>query len=174
MSDLRYPVGEYKAVTGTSEAERRAMIGSIAAAPAKLRAAVEGLSAEQLDAPYRPDGWTVRQVVHHVADSHLNSFIRFRFALTEDEPTIKPYDEKLWAELADARTADPELSLQLLDALHSRWVLLLESLTPDQFDRPLQHPEMGRLTLEMMLGLYDWHGRHHTAHITGLRQRMGW
>jgi uncharacterized damage-inducible protein DinB len=174
MSDLRYPVGEFKPATGAAEADRRAMIESIAATPARLRAAIEGLSVEQLDAPYRPEGWTVRQVVHHVADSHINSYIRFRLALTENEPVIKPYDEKLWAELADARTADPELSLQLLDALHRRWVLLLESMTPEQFNRTLQHPEAGLLTLEVMLGLYEWHGRHHTAHITQLRRRMRW
>lgn len=174
MSDLRYPVGGFKPATGTTEADRRAMIESITAAPVRLRAAIEGLSVEQLDTPYRPEGWTVRQVVHHVADSHLNSYIRFRLALTENEPVIKPYDEKLWAELADARTADPELSLQLLDALHRRWVMLLESMTQEQFNRTLQHPEAGLLTLEVMLGLYEWHGRHHTAHITQLRRHMGW
>lgn len=174
MSDLRYPIGTYEPITNTTEAQRNALIEQIAAEPQKLRAAVEGLSAAQLDTPYRPDGWTVRQVVHHVVDSHLNSYVRFRWALTENEPLIKAYDEKEWAQLPDASTAEPEISLILLDTLHRRWVMLLGALTPEQWNRTLRHPEAGLLKLETMLGLYAWHGQHHTAHVTGLRQRMDW
>ena len=150
------------------------MIQEIADTPANLRASVAGLSAEQLDTPYRPGGWTVRQVVHHVPDSHMNSYVRFRLALTEDEPTIKPYDESRWAELADSRTARIETSLALLESLHERWVLLLRSLSPADFRRQFRHPELGVVSLEKNLALYAWHGRHHVAHITSLRERMGW
>ncbi|HWQ32322.1 MAG TPA: bacillithiol transferase BstA [Blastocatellia bacterium] len=174
MTDLRYPIGAYEPLTNSSAAQRHALIENIAALPQQLRAAVQGLSAAQLDTPYRPDGWTVRQVVHHVADSHLNSYIRFRWALTEEEPLIKAYDEKAWATLPDAGSAAPDVSLALLETLHARWVLLLSALTPEQFNRRLRHPEAGLLKLETMLGLYDWHGRHHVAHITSLRQRQGW
>jgi uncharacterized damage-inducible protein DinB len=174
MTDLRYPIGKYAPVTDTTAAQRLALIENIAAAPQQLRAAVQGLDAAQLDTPYRPDGWTVRQVVHHVADSHLNCYIRFRWTLTEDEPLIKAYDENAWARLPDANTAAPDVSLALLDTLHARWVLLLRALTPEQFARTLRHPESGLLRLETALGLYDWHGRHHIAHITSLRQRSGW
>jgi len=132
------------------------------------------LSTEQLDTPYRPGGWTVRQVVHHLPDSHLNSYIRFRLALTEKEPTIKPYDQERWAELDDAKTAPIEPSLALLEALHQRWIMLLRSLIPADFARTFNHPEMGIVTLDATLRLYEWHGRHHTAHITSLRERMGW
>jgi hypothetical protein len=174
VTDLRYPIGKYEPITESNEAQRHALLESLAAAPLRLRAAVQDLSTQQLDTPYRPEGWTVRQVVHHVADSHVNGYIRFRWALTEAEPTIKPYDEKQWARLSDAHRADPALSLALLDALHQRWVLLLQALQPTDFDRTLLHPEMGWLKLDTMLGLYDWHGRHHTAHITGLRERLQW
>lgn len=174
MTDLRYPIGKYEPLHHTTAAQRSALIDNIAAAPQQLCAAVQDLSPAQLDTPYRPEGWTVRQVVHHVADSHLNSYIRFRWTLTEDEPLIKAYDEVAWAKLPDASTADPAVSLALLTALHARWVLLLRALTPEQWQRTLRHPEAGLLTLEAMLGLYDWHGRHHIAHITGLRERMGW
>ena len=150
------------------------MIDNIAAFPQQLRAAVQDLNETQLDTLYRPDGWMVRHVVHHVTDSHLNSYIRFRWALTEDEPLIKAYDEKAWATLPDASRAAPEVSLALLDALNARWALLLRALTPEQCQRRLRHSEAGLLKLETMLGLYDWHGRHHLAHITGLRQRQGW
>jgi len=135
---------------------------------------VAGLSQEQIDTPYRPGGWTVRQVVHHVPDSHLNSYIRFRLALTEQEPTIKPYDEKRWAELADSRTGPMEVSLALLESLHARWVLLLRALTAADWKRTYRHPELGVVNLERTASLYAWHGRHHVAHITSLRQRMGW
>jgi len=146
----------------------------IAEAPAKLRAAVEGLSVDHLDAPYRPGGWTVRQVVHHVPDSHLNSYCRFKLALTEDEPTIKAYHEDRWAELEDSRAAPIDVSLALLESLHKRWVLLMKSLGPAEFARTFRHPEIGVLSLAKNVCLYAWHGRHHAAHITSLRERMGW
>ena len=139
-----------------------------------MRAAVSGLSERQFETPYRPGGWTVRQVLHHVPDSHLNAYCRYKFALTEDNPTIKPYDEAAWANVADTARTRPEVSLALLDALHERWVVLLESMSAADFGRPLQHPERGPITLDWMLQLYAWHGRHHAAHITALRQREGW
>ncbi|HLI30711.1 MAG TPA: putative metal-dependent hydrolase, partial [Terriglobia bacterium] len=142
--------------------------------PARLRAAVKGLSDAQLDTPYREGGWTVRQVVHHLADSHMNSYVRFRLALTESEPTIKTYDQTRWAELRDARTAPVEPSLALLESLHKRWVLLLKSLEAADFSRTFRHPDRGTMTLDQNLALYAWHGRHHVAHITSLRERMGW
>lgn len=151
------------------------MIDSIERAPSQIGAAIDGLSGEQLDTPYRPGGWTVRQVVHHVPDSHMNAFIRFKLALTEENPTIKPYDEAAWAQLADARETPIETSMTLLTSLHERWVGLLRSLTPTDFRRTLNHPDWDApLSLDTMLALYAWHGRHHTAHITNLRQRMGW
>ncbi len=174
MTDLSYPIGKYKPITGATAAQRQALIENIAAAPQQLRAAVQGLTPAQLDTQYRPAGWTVRQVVHHITDSHLNGYIRFRWALTEAEPLIKAYDEKVWAELPDASKADPAVSLVLLEALHARWVILLQAMTPEQFNRTLRHPEAGLLKLETMIGLYDWHGRHHITHITSLRQRLGW
>jgi uncharacterized damage-inducible protein DinB len=149
-------------------------IQQIEEAPARLREAVKGLTLEELNTPYREGGWTVRQVVHHVPDSHMNSYVRFRLALTEDEPTIKPYMENLWAELPDARSAPIDLSLGLLESLHTRWVALLRSLTPEQWKRQFRHPELGVVSLEQNLALYAWHGRHHVAHITSLRERMGW
>lgn len=139
----------------------------------RLRAAVEGLTEAQLDTPYRPGGWTVRQVVHHVPDSHLNAYIRMKLALTEDGPTIKPYDENLWAELSDSRMP-VDASLSLMDALHRRWVTVLRSLQPADFARTFLHPEAGVVSLDRLIALYAWHGRHHVAHITSLRQRMGW
>ncbi len=172
--DLRYPIGQFKWEDEMTDEKRRRYIRDIEETPAKLRAAVEGLSQEQLDAPYRPGGWTVRQVVHHLPDSHLNAYIRFKLALTEDEPTIKPYDQERWAELADARTAPVETSLVLLESLHYRWVMLLKSLSPADFVRRFRHPELGVLNLDKYLGMYSWHGAHHVAHITSLRERMGW
>ncbi len=181
MDDLRYPIGrfEWKGEPGSegleaTEDERQQWILEIEHAPARLRAAVRGLTPEQLDTPYRPDGWTVRQVVHHLADSHMNSSVRFRLALTEQEPTITAYDEKAWARLVDARAGDPEISLLLIETLHRRWTMLLRSLEPQDFARKFRHPERGLMTLEKNLALYAWHGRHHVAHITGLRERMGW
>ena len=172
--DLRYPVGRYDVKGEVSAEERARYVEEIAAAPPQLRVAVAGLTAEQLDTPYRPDGWTVRQVVHHVADSHLNSYVRFRLALTEDEPTIKPYEEALWAELTDAKSAPVETSLALLEPLHERWVILLRSLSDADFARAFRHPALGVVSLDRNVGLYAWHGRHHIAHITALRERMGW
>ena len=174
MTDLRYPIGKYEPITETNEAQRRELINSLAGLPLQLRAAVNGLSPQQLDTPYRPDGWTVRQVVHHLPDSHLNSYIRFKLALTEDQPTIKAYDENEWSGLSDARTAPPELSLDLLEALHRRFVLMLRSLEPKDFARTFIHPEIGVVSLERNVALYAWHGRHHVAHITSLAERMGW
>ncbi len=172
--DLRYPIGKFKFPESISPADRTNCVQQISDAPALLKAAVTGLRDEQLNTAYRPHGWTVRQVVHHVPDSHLNSYIRYRWALTEDEPTIKAYDEARWAELYDARTAPVELSLALLESVHRRWVALLGALTEQDWKRSFRHPELGLLTLEKNAALYAWHGRHHAAHITGLRQRMGW
>lgn len=156
-------------------AERRELIDAIARAPNEIRAAVRGLGDEQLDTPYRPGGWTVRQVVHHVPDSHMNAFIRFKLALTEEMPTIKPYDEAAWATLADAKETPIETSLTLTSALHERWVKLLRAMSPSDFGRKLNHPDWDApLSLDAILALYAWHGPHHTAHITNLRQRMGW
>jgi uncharacterized damage-inducible protein DinB len=172
--DLRYPVGRFVRPDSLSDADRKAAIDDIAAAPAKLRAAVRGLDDVQLDTPYRPDGWTVRQVVHHVPESHLNAYTRFKLALTEDTPTIKPYDENAWANTAEVKTTPIETSLVLLEALHDRWVRLLETLGQTDFDRRLNHPENGMMNLHQMLALYSWHGRHHVGHITSLRERSGW
>jgi uncharacterized damage-inducible protein DinB len=174
MTDLRYPIGKFKMQDSLTEAERREFIDDIAAAPARLRAAVAGLSPQQIDTPYRPGGWTVRQVVHHLPDSHLNAYVRFKLALTEEEPIIKTYDQERWAELEDARTAPMEMSLALLESLHERWTLMLRSLQPRDLSRTLRHPELGVLHLDRYLALYAWHGRHHVAHITSLRERMGW
>jgi hypothetical protein len=175
MNDPRYPIGPFRFEGHADQRQREQWIAEIAAAPGYLRAAVAGLLPQQLDTPYRDKGWTVRQVVHHVPDSHLNAYTRIKLALTEDEPTIKPYDEARWAELPDARTAPLELSLTLLECLHRRWVLLLRELGPGDFDRRFWHPEHGRsITLNEVLALYAWHGRHHVAHITSLRSRMGW
>jgi uncharacterized damage-inducible protein DinB len=174
MTDLRYPVGPFVAETAPGDAWRQARIAEIEELPARMRAAVQGLSPEQLETPYRPEGWTVLQVVNHVPDSHMNGYSRFRWGLTEEQTAIKLYKEALWAELPDSRTSPPEVSLSLLDALHHRWVILLRSLSPEDFQRTLVHPENGVVDLDRLLGLYAWHGRHHTAHITALRGRMGW
>ena len=173
-TDVRYPIGNATLETGLSEQRRRELIAQIEECPAKLRAAVSGLSPQQLATPYREGGWTVAQVTHHLFDSHVNAYIRFKLALTEDEPTIKPYDEKLWAELEDSRSVPIEVSLGLMDNLHQRWVVLLRSMSAAGFRRKLRHPERGVMDLDEMLSLYAWHSRHHVAHITSLRQRMGW
>ena len=175
MTDLRYPVGKFEPPASFSAEGRKKFVDEIERTPAAMRAAIKGLSAKQLDTPYRPGGWTVRQVVHHVPDSHLNAYVRLKLALTEDQPTIKPYEEARWAELADGRTAAPEVSLSLLDSLHSRWVMLWRSLVPEHFSRTFKHPEHpGILTVDWMLSMYAWHGRHHVAHITSVREREGW
>jgi hypothetical protein len=172
--DLRYPVGNFHAPASVTPAQRLQFIREITEAPASLRSAVKGLTEAQLDTPYRPGGWTVRQVVHHLPDSHMNAYTRMKLAMTEDRPTIKPYDEARWAELSDARSAPVELSLQLLDSLHARWTLFLASLKAADFSRPFTHPEHGLVNLDWALAMYAWHGRHHVAHITTLRTREGW
>jgi uncharacterized damage-inducible protein DinB len=174
-TELRYPVGKFDFDATISDADYPRLIAAIAETPVALRSAVAGLTRDQLETRYRPGGWTVKQVVHHVPDSHLNAYTRFKLALTEDEPTIKPYDEAAWAELPDSRKVPIEVSLDLLDALHLRWVALLRSMDTADFDRGLRHPEHDRvLTLRQMLGLYAWHGRHHVGHITSLKKREGW
>jgi hypothetical protein len=173
-TDPRYPIGRFAPPAASTPDDRRRRIDEIAGLPASLRAAIDGLTPEQLDTPYRAGGWTVRQLAHHVPDSHLNAYVRVRLALTEEEPTIKPYAEARWAELPDARTLPPEVSLDLLDALHDRWVTLLRALPADAWSRRLLHPENGPMTLDTLLALYAWHGRHHVAHVTSLRERMGW
>jgi len=174
MNDPRYPIGKFEYQTPPTAEERQKLIDGIAQAPSRLREAIRGLSPEQLDTPYREGGWTVRQVVHHVPDSHMNAYIRFKLALTEDEPTIKPYMEDRWAKLADTTNTPPEVSLSLMESLHDRWVRLLRSIEPNDWKRTFQHPELGLMPLEKTLVLYSWHGRHHVAHITELRKRMGW
>ncbi len=172
--DLRYPIGRFEPVEDRTAASRERWVAEIEEAPAALRDVVAGLDDEQLDTPYRDGGWSVRQVVHHVPDSHMNGYVRFRLALTEDEPTIRPYEEAAWARLTDARTLEPEVSLDLLDALHGRWVPLLRSLDLADWQRTLVHPLDGVLTLDTLLQLYAWHGRHHVAHIRALRDARGW
>src|SRR6266481_6782895 len=173
MTDPRYPIGRFSPDTTPSPQTRSHHMEQIAALPASLRQAVHGLSEKQLDTPYRDGGWTVRQVVHHVADSHMNAYVRFKLALTEDEPTIRPYMEKPWAELPEAKSGPVELSLGLLESLHKRWILTLRNIKPSEWKRTFRHPEIGVLNLEKTLALYSWHGRHHVAHVTSLRQRMG-
>ena len=175
MSDPRYPVGQFEMASAQmSDDERAQFIAVLADAPARLRAAVADLNEEQLNTPYREGGWTPRQVVHHVADSHMNGYIRVKLALTEDAPQIKPYDEAEWAKLADTAATPIETSLQLIAALHERWATLFRTLTPAERARIFRHPEWGEVTLDKQLALYAWHSRHHTAHITSLRERMGW
>jgi len=174
-SDVRYPIGKFSMPTSISPQDREAAIQNIAELPLKLRAAVRNLSDSQLDNPYREGGWTVRQTIHHVADSHMQASGRFRMALTEDWPTVAPYQEALWAELSDARTLPVDVSLQLLEAIHTRWTAILRSISDDDWSRRgYSHPQNGRQSLEQIAALYAWHGRHHTAHISGLRERMGW
>jgi uncharacterized damage-inducible protein DinB len=174
MTDLRYPIGKFIHDGSPTPVKTEELLQQIEQAPGRLRAAVQGLSPQQLDTPYRPEGWTVRQVVHHVPDSHLNAYLRFKLALTEEEPTIKPYAEDSWARLADTAATPIETSLSLLDSLHDRWVRLLRSLASDDWKRNFRHPELGLVSLEKNLSLYAWHGRHHVAHITALRERSGW
>ena len=174
MTDPRYPIGKFAFEDTLSDQQKTEFLHDIEQTPGRMRAAVKGLSDKQLDTPYRDGGWTVRQVVHHVPDSHMNAYVRFKLALTEQEPTIRPYKENLWAELPEARTAPVELSLDLLELLHQRWTMALRGMTPAEWKRTLRHPEIGVLGLEKMLALYAWHGRHHAAHITTLREKMGW
>lgn len=173
-TDPRYPVGRFRVEGEIGAEQRRVWIDEIAEAPARLREAVAGLTEAQLDTPYRDGGWTVRQVVHHVPDSHANAYTRFKLGLTEADPVIKPYDEDAWARLDDVRATPLDVSLTLLEMLHVRLVHVLRAVTDEQWSRTIQHPENGRMRLDFLLGLYAWHGRHHVAHVTRLRERMGW
>jgi hypothetical protein len=174
MNDPRYPIGRFSAPATSVPGIRAAHIQTVRLLPERLRAAVAGLNDTQFDTPYREGGWTVRQVVHHLADSHANAYIRCKLALTEDWPVVKTYDEAAWAELADSRLEPIDGSLALIEALHGRWVVLLESLSDEDFQKGYEHPQYGRANLARALAMYDWHSRHHTAHITGLRARKGW
>lgn len=175
MDNFQYPIGKFERVDKVSTEQRTEWIKQIAETPTKLRSAINGLSVEQLDTPYRHGGWTVRQVVHHLPDSHMNAYIRFKLALTEEKPIIKPYMENRWAELDDYRNTPLEVSLTLLESLHQRWVALLSNLRDSQFELTFTNPESDdTIAIGTALGLYAWHGRHHIAHITSLRERMGW
>ena len=174
MSDPRFPIGKFTYTVPPTEQEREKQIQEIESAPGLLRAAVKGLCPEQLDTPYRDGGWTVRQLVHHVPESHMNAYVRFKLALTEEQPTIKPYREERWAETADVVGTPPEVSLALLDVLHQRWSNVLRSMNAEDWKRTFNHPDFGIVALEQSLGLYAWHGRHHVAHVTELKKKMGW
>jgi uncharacterized damage-inducible protein DinB len=174
MEDARYPIGDFKNPASFTSADVRAAIDRIAACPKELRAAVSGLTDAQLDSTYREGGWTLRQVVHHVADSHVNAYIRCKLAVAEDHPRIKAYEQDDWVKFEDAISAPVDMSLTLVDALHTRWVRFLRSLPEAAFQRTLDHPENGTMTLAHVVFLYDWHGRHHTAHITSHRRRQSW
>lgn len=174
LEQLQYPTGRLTFEPSPDAAKRTALIDKIAAVPALIRAAVEGLSDEQLDTPYRPDGWSVRQVVHHLPDSHINSYVRFKLALTEDNPVIRTYDQEGWAATADSKTGAVGPSLDMLDSLHVRWTDWLRTLTAEQWQRKFQHPEMGEIGLDMNLQVYAWHGHHHLGHITNLKKSMDW
>src|SRR5689334_20173411 len=173
--DPRYPVGKYEQPKDVTPAMRQQAIASIADTPTRMRDAVKGLNDAQLDTPYRDGGWTIRQVIHHVPDSHMNAYFRFKLALTEDNPTIRPYLENRWAELPDSKSGPMEVSLDLLDVVHKRWVMVLRNMTEEDFKRTFYHPENKTTrTLEVVLALYDWHSKHHLAHITELKKRKGW
>jgi hypothetical protein len=174
LDDLRFPIGRFSPPAMSLAEVRAAHFQTLGMLPQRLRAAVSGLSDPQLDTPYRSEGWSLRQVVHHVADSHANCYIRFKLALTEDWPTVKPYDEVAWANLSDSRRLPVDVSLAMVEALHGRWVGLLEAMSEEDFHKGYVHPEQGRQNLAKVLALYDWHSRHHTAHITSLRARQGW
>jgi uncharacterized damage-inducible protein DinB len=174
IDDPRYPTGKFTFNPTVTRDMRRQSIAAIRETPSALRAAVHGLSEAQVNTPYREGGWTVRQVVHHLPESHMNAFTRFKLALTEDNPTIKAYDEDAWVKLPDVARTPVDTSLALLDALHARWVTLLDAMTAEDFGRPLVHPQNGPMTLDRMLQLYAWHGRHHVAHVTTLRARQKW
>lgn len=171
---MQYPIGKFSFVENVTSEARKTFIGEIAVAPEKLKEAVSGLNDEQLNTPYRHDGWTIRQVVHHIPDSHLNAFARMKFALTENKPTIKAYDEKEWAKLEDYYQTPIEVSLNLLEALHKRWIILLQSINEGDFKKELYHPELGLISIDFLVAQYAWHGKHHISHITSLRERMGW
>lgn len=173
-TDIRYPIGPWDRVAPSDDAARSAAIEAFVTVPQALREAVAGLSDAQLDTPYRDGGWSPRQICHHLADSHMNSFLRFKFGLTEDTPTIKPYDENAWSTTPDVLGQPVEHSLQILSGVHARLVALLRAQPAAAFDRGLLHPERGPMTLAQLLGLYAWHGAHHIAQITAQRQRNGW
>ena len=174
MTDPRFPIGKFQPPEQLTAAGRKSFIEDVAKVPNALRAAVKGMSDTQLDTPYRDGGWTVRQLVHHIPDSHMNAFIRFKLALTEEAPAIKTYEEKLWAELPDVKATPVEVSLTMVDALHARWVALLRAMKEADFARAFTHPEWGLITLDRTLALYAWHGKHHVAHITELKKAKGW
>jgi hypothetical protein len=174
LLSLQYPIGEFIYKDDISSEARNSYIKEIENLPAKLRNAVKGLTNEQLDTPYRHDGWTIRQVVHHIPDSHLNAYVRMKLALTEEVPTIKTYEEKEWAKLKEYYQTPVEVSLNLLESLHKRWIILLNSLEVNDFKKELRHPDWGLITLDFITAQYAWHGNHHVAHITSLRERMGW
>jgi uncharacterized damage-inducible protein DinB len=174
MTDPRYPVGKFQKPGELTMDDRKLLIDQIAEAPAAMRAAVAGLSPSQFKTPYREGGWTVQQVVHHVPDSHMNAYSRFKMALTQDNPTISPFMEDKWAELSDSHEVPHHVSLTLLESLHTRWLSVLRAMKASDFARTLFHPEHGQMRLDDMLALYSWHGRHHVAHITSLRQKEGW
>jgi len=174
MTDLRYPIGKFTFDGTLTTDQKKQYLNDIQQTPAQLRAAVAGLSEQQLNTPYREGGWTVRQLAHHVPDSHMNAYIRFKLALTENEPTIRPYMEDRWAELPESKQEPIEVSLALLDSLHQRWAMVLRNIADADWKRNFRHPEMGLLSLEKTLALYSWHGRHHVAHVTSLREKMGW
>lgn len=174
MTDLRYPTGRFNLPESMSTEDLEDAIGAIRTTPSALQEAVSRLSDEQLETPYRPGGWTVRQVVHHVADSHVISYLRMKLIVTQDHPTLVTYDQDQWAELGDVQTVPIGVSLQLLDCVHQRWVTFLDSLNPGDFERTAHHPEFGEVKLSDMVALYAWHGPHHVRHITALREREGW
>ena len=174
MPDPRYPIGKFSFDGPLTTDQKKQYLNDIEQTPGRLRTAVRGLSDQQLNTPYREGGWTVRQLAHHVPDSHMNAYIRFKLALTEDEPTIRPYMEDRWAELPESKQAPIDVSLALLDSLHQRWTLVLRNIPDADWKRTFRHPEMGLLSLEKTLALYAWHGKHHVAHVTALREKMGW
>lgn len=173
-TDPRYPIGEFRRKASYSAEEREGYIEQLKQIPLSLKAALAGLSNAQLDTPYREGGWTLRQVAHHIPDSHLNAYLRVKLALTEDQPVIKPYEENAWVRLADTPNTPLEVSVALLEALHTRWAILFESLAEPDWKREYRHPESGVVSIEATLAAYVWHGQHHVAHITHLRQRKGW
>jgi hypothetical protein len=175
MEDLKYPIGKFQRPSSAKDEDRARWVAEISETPDWLREAVEGLTDEQLNTPYRPEGWTVRQLVHHLADSHVNAYVRIRLALTEDTPTIRLYDQGGWANLPDAKLGPVEPSLVLLEAIHERWVSLVSILDGEKLRREFIHPEANqKMNIDTLLAMYAWHGRHHVAHINGLRERMNW
>lgn len=174
MSDPRYPIGPFRPDSNPTSESRRRHIQQIQELPSRFRQAVAGLSSQQLDTPYREGGWTVRQVIHHVPDSHINAYIRCKLALTEDKPTIKPYDEGAWAKMKDVELTPIDVSLGILETIHARWLTILRTLQPEEFARQFTHPEAGLKDVDWLVALYSWHGNHHLAHITSLKERMNW